>query len=256
MPMHDWTRVLAGVYHSFHNSWITHLQETLNAGLLPATFYALGEQCSGNINPDVLTLRTEEDEESGQDDVNFTAPGSAAATGLIAVAEARPQVRILQEAAEDLMFYLERRRTLVIRHTSGDRVVALVEIVSPANKHTRDTLDEFVDKVVAALRDGIHVLVIDPLPPTRHDPEGIHGAVWERLMAGHYEPPDDMPLTLVSYCVRQPIAAWIEPLSVGSKLTDMPLFLTPEHYILVPLENTYLQAWSGVPNRWRRVIEA
>jgi len=35
----------------------------------------------------------------------------------------------------------------------------------------------------------------------------------------------------------------------------MPLFLRPEHYIPVPLEMTYMSAWSGVPARWRRVIE-
>jgi len=133
--------------------------------------------------------------------------------------------------------------------------VALVEIVSPANKHTHQTLDVFVDKLVAALRDGIHVLVIDPLPPGRHDPDGVHGAVWDRLLAGDYVPPDASSLTLVSYCSKHPTTAYVEPFRVGSRLTDMPLFLTPEHYIPVPLEATYMQAWVGVPNRWRQVIE-
>jgi hypothetical protein len=36
----------------------------------------------------------------------------------------------------------------------------------------------------------------------------------------------------------------------------MPLFLTKTHYVHVPLEKTYVQAWAGVPERWRRVIEA
>lgn len=35
----------------------------------------------------------------------------------------------------------------------------------------------------------------------------------------------------------------------------MLLFLTPDHYINVPLENTYMAAWRGVPERWRKVIE-
>jgi hypothetical protein len=200
----------------------------------------------------VITLRTEEVEPEVS---GFTAPDDDGGAGLIAVAEAPPRVRILQEAVEEVAFYLERRRTLVIRHASGDRVVALVEIVSPANKHTHQTAEHFVDKVVAALRDGIHVLVIDPLPPSRHDPNGMHGAVWDRLLAGDYESPDDLSLTLVSYCVKHPVTAYIEPFRVGSELPDMPLFLTPEHYIPVPLESTYMQAWAGVPNRWRRVIE-
>jgi hypothetical protein len=42
---------------------------------------------------------------------------------------------------------------------------------------------------------------------------------------------------------------------VGSLLIDMPLFLTSDHYVPVPLEANYMRAWSGVPRRWRRVIE-
>ncbi|MBI3469053.1 MAG: DUF4058 family protein [Planctomycetes bacterium] len=249
MPMHDWTRVPDGIFHAFHNSWITHLQEALNAGLLPSSYYALGEQRSGDIEPDLLTLRSEDSDEP---------VGRAAAEeengGMIAVAEAPPRVRLV-ERAEEIAFYLSRQRRLAIRHVSGDRIVALVEIVSAANKHTAQTLEDFVDKIVASLREGIHLLVIDPQPPSRHDPDGIHGLIWERLLAGRHRRSPELPLTLVSYCVSSPITAYVEPLSVGSPLIDMPIFLTPTHYILAPLEETYTQSWSGVPQRWRRVVE-
>jgi hypothetical protein len=78
------------------------------------------------------------------------------------------------EAATDAAFYIAKRRTLVIYHATGDRIVALIEILS---------------------------------------------------------------------------------LGIGRTLPDMPLFLTPGHYIYVPLEETYMAAWRGVPQRWRRVIE-
>jgi hypothetical protein len=35
----------------------------------------------------------------------------------------------------------------------------------------------------------------------------------------------------------------------------MPLFLTLDHYVNIPLEATYQTAWHGVPKRWKRVIE-
>jgi len=253
MPMHDWTRVSAGTFHAFHNAWITHIQEALNGGLLPDPYYALGEQRSGDIGPDVLTLKasTETDVAGAVGSSDYGDPAS----GLVAVAESPPQVRMSQEAVEDIAFYLRRQRAVVVRHASGDRVVALVEIVSRANRHSLETLDDFVDKLVAALREGIHVLVIDPFPPGRHDPNGIHGFVWERLMAGDYEAPDELPLTLVSYTAGHPITAWVEPLAVGCELTAMPLFLTTGHYIPLPLEETYGQSWAGVPRRWQRVIE-
>ena len=35
MPVHDWTRVDAGVFHDFHNVWIAFLRNALNSGVLP-----------------------------------------------------------------------------------------------------------------------------------------------------------------------------------------------------------------------------
>ena len=35
MPVHDWTKVDAGIFHDFHCAWIIHLKEALNEGLLP-----------------------------------------------------------------------------------------------------------------------------------------------------------------------------------------------------------------------------
>ncbi|NUQ64772.1 MAG: hypothetical protein HUU20_20105 [Pirellulales bacterium] len=83
----------------------------------------------------------------------------------------------------------------------------------------------------------------------------MHGEVWGRLMAGDFHAPAAKPLTLVAYAVRRTVTAFVEPIGVGMELIDMPLFLTPDLYVPVPLEVTYHQAWSGVPQRWRRVIE-
>jgi len=68
--------------------------------------------------------------------------------------------------------------------------------------------------------------------------------------------PVEHPLTLVSYCAAKPIRAYVEPCRVGSRLTENALFLMTAHYIPVPLEATYREAWEGVPERWRRVIMA
>ncbi len=73
-------------------------------------------------------------------------------------------------------------------------------------------------------------------------------------MAGSYQSEANLPLTLVSYTAGQPVQAWIEPIAVGATLTSMPLFLSREHYILLPLEQTYMQAWPGMPARWQEVI--
>ena len=43
MPIHDWTRVDSGLFHAFHQGWTVALQNALNAGVLPADYYALVE---------------------------------------------------------------------------------------------------------------------------------------------------------------------------------------------------------------------
>jgi hypothetical protein len=59
MPVHDWTRVSAGIFHDFHTSWISALRNALNEAILPPDYYALSEQVPGPMNPDILTLHTE-----------------------------------------------------------------------------------------------------------------------------------------------------------------------------------------------------
>ncbi len=49
--------------------------------------------------------------------------------------------------------------------------------------------------------------------------------------------------------------AYLEPVVVGDVLPDMPLCLTPEYYVNVPLETTYRTAYDAVPRRWRDVLD-
>lgn len=244
MPVHDWTRVKAGIFHDFHASWIIALKSALNDGLLPAGYYAMAEQIAGEAIPDVLTLQAAESVQPA------TRPGE----GWLAVADAPPRVAIVAEA-EEVEEYARRQRTLVIRHASGDEVIALVELVSLGNKQSRAMLQRFVDKAQGALFQGIHLLIVDLFPPGRNDPEGIHGAIWDELQTEAYLAPADKPLTLAAYEARALIRAYVEPLAVGATLPDMPLFFAEGRYVNVPLERTYMQAYATVPARWRTVIE-
>lgn len=244
MPVHDWTRVEAGVLHDFHTVWISAIRTVLNSGLLPPDYYALAEQLAKGIGPDVLTLRV------GDDAGNETASGLSGAT---AVAVAPPKVRVTVRAETDS--YAEKRRTLVIRHVSGHRIIALVEILSPGNKATRRSLRTFLDRAAACLNQGIHLLLVDLFPPTPRDPHGIHCAFWEEYLGESCQPLDDKPLTLAAYSAGDVKTAYVEPVAVGDPLPDMPLFLDPEQYINVPLESTYRAAYEGVPRFYREMLE-
>jgi hypothetical protein len=244
MPIHDWTRVDAGVFHAFHHDWITDIARALNRGLLPADYYALPEQIAGGLGPDVLTLRLPG---------NGPSPAPVPSGG-IAVAEVPPQVRYHVRSEENR--YAAKAKAVVIRHTSNHRVIAMAEIVSPGNKNNRHGLRAFVKKAVEALRAGIHLLIVDLLPPGVRDPQGIHQAIWEDLMGeSDFMLPADAPLTVVAYVGGDCPEALIEPRPVGGLLPEMPLFLTPEVYVRVPLEATYQSTWEGLPAFWRHALD-
>jgi hypothetical protein len=223
------------------------ISNALNNGVLPPNYYAMAEQIAGLFGPDVLTIQTVSE--------NGTNGASAAASnsGPIALAAAAPKVAYTAEAEMD--DYVLKQRTLVIRHASDDRIIALVEIVSPGNKASRHALRSFVEKTTEALYRGYHLLILDLHPPGPRDLQGIHGVIWSEISDALYTAPQDKPLTLAAYSAGRIKRAFVQPLAVGDVLPDMPLFLEPEAYVSVPLETTYQAAYRGVPARWRRVLE-
>src|SRR5438105_1044219 len=124
MPIHDWSKVDAGIFHAFHHDWITEIARALNRGLLPAAYYALPEQIAGGLGPDVLTLRRPE----GNDTPTAEAPEGGAA---LAVAPPKVRIRMSSEANR----YAAKAKTVTIRHVSNHQLVAMVEILSPGNKN-------------------------------------------------------------------------------------------------------------------------
>ncbi|MCU0703396.1 MAG: DUF4058 family protein [Fimbriiglobus sp.] len=236
MPIHDWTRVDAGVFHHFHGFYIAAMCRALNHGGLPPDHYAMAEQVAGPGTPDVLALR-----------VPTEGPGNE---GGVALAVAPPKVWLEEEV------YSRRTKQVTVRRTSGDEVVAVIEIVSPGNKSSRHGLRSFVAKAVEYLNSGVHLLIADLLPPSPRDPEGIHPVIWGEYTDTSFALPADRRLSLVSYLSAERKRAFVEPVAVGGTLPDMPLFLTPtpERYVNVPLERTYTEAWNEVPRRWQQVL--
>jgi hypothetical protein len=224
MPVHDWTRVDDGTFHDFHLAWMAEIRKALNGGILPTGYYAFAEQ-----------------------------GGQAGGMGGVATM-APPQTSVVVEA--EINEYTARQRSLIIRHVSRHRIVALLEILSPGNKASDYAFQSLLVKVGGALHQGIHVVLVDLHPPTPRDPRGVHAAVWESLHAGSSGPPEGRPLTLVSYRAGARTTAYVEPLAVGQELPAIPLFLEPEWHVWVPLEGTYRAAWEGTPGFYRDILSA
>jgi hypothetical protein len=230
MPIHDWTRVDAGLFHSFHQDWIGVLARALNAGVLPRDYFALREQWARGPIPDVLALKLAE----GADESNGPSAG-------LAVATVPPRTRVVRQAEDRI--YVRKADRLVVRHPHG-RIVAVVEIVSPGNKASRNELRAFVEKTADLIAQGVNLLVIDLFPPSKRDPQGIHKLIWDEFIDEDFELPPDQQLTLAAYDAGPLAAAYVETVAVGDSLPDMPLFLKPDFYVPVPLEATYRTTWE------------
>ncbi|HEX3448441.1 MAG TPA: DUF4058 family protein, partial [Isosphaeraceae bacterium] len=214
-----------------------------NKGLLPPDYYALPEQQAAGFGPDVLTLQGQPDQRGDE----------SLETGRSLTLLSRPRTRFMAES--DAEFYRRKKSSVVVRHVSGDRIVSMVEIVSPGNKSSRHAFRAFVDKACELLEARVHLLIVDPFPPGPRDPHGVHAAIWEEVRDEPFHLPDDKQLTLVAYECGLTTRAYIEPVAVGDSLPEMPLFLEPDGYVKVPLDTTYQTAFNVLPSRWRNVLE-
>src|SRR6202035_4795127 len=106
MPIHDWTRVDAGLLHAFHHGWIEELARALNRGVLPGDYFALPEQNIRGPIPDVLTLKLGKGKEE-----------PANGNGGVAVAVRAPKTRLTKRA--EAGSYLAKANHITVRHRHG-----------------------------------------------------------------------------------------------------------------------------------------
>jgi hypothetical protein len=245
MPLHDWTRVEPGLFHDFHSTWLVELKRELQR-TLPPSYYALVEQIAGGFGPDVLTL---EEPDSGDGE------GNGLAGGGVAVIDAPPKVQF--EVKAEIDAYAAKAKHLTVRHFSHDRIVAVLEVVSPGNKSNGYGVTSFIRKAIDFIHSGVHLLIVDPHPPGPRDPEGLHRLIWDKIdSSSSFQMPKDKNRLLAAYRVGSDIHAYLNTVGVGDGLPAMPLFLTTGRYLPVDLEATYLRAFELVPSKYQRILES
>jgi hypothetical protein len=125
------------------------------------------------------------------------------------------------------------------------RLVAAIEIVSPANKDRPESRNAFIAKCAALLQKGVAVNTVD-LVTVRHF------NLYADLMAfiGHSDPTlsaEPAPLYAAS-CrwVRKDgraiLGTWSHELAVGRSLPTLPLWLSDVRVVALDLEQSYEQA--------------
>jgi hypothetical protein len=126
----------------------------------------------------------------------------------------------------------------------GRRLVAAIEIVSPANKDRPENRRLFVAKCAALLQQRVAVSIIDLVTIRNFN---LYADLLELL--GQGDPslaPEPPPLYAVS-CRSRPannkglLESWLYPLNIGQPLPTLPLWLTASLSVPLELEASYEQ---------------
>ncbi|MFO0811325.1 MAG: DUF4058 family protein [Gemmataceae bacterium] len=236
MPLRDHVRPPVSKQSSwegFHGQWPANIVQQLRKQLPPGYVAEPRVHLGTVMEIDVGTL-----ESDGAPRLGASAPnGHGSGVVTAAWTATRPAVAVDTDPPEEYeyevrIFDVERDR----------RLVAAIELVSPANKDRRESRESFVAKCAALLRKGIAVSVVDLVTVRRFN-------LYAQLMTfiGH---PDetmsvDEPAVYAASCrwmtlgTRARLEAWSHALTVGQPLPTLPLWLDVHRVVSLDLEASY-----------------
>ena len=220
-------------WEGFHGQWPGVIVQDLMRSL-PGRYFAeprvhLGE----NVEIDVTTFY-EEDTPPSSNGHSEDLPDGGATTAVYA--PPRPTLAVASDlpniAAYEIRIFDQRRQC---------RLVAAVEIVSPANKDRPESRSLFVARCAALLQAGVSVAIVD-LVTTRHF--NLYAELLTLL--GHTDPMMAARPHLVAAACRGVrrgegwmLETWAEPLAIGRPLPTLPLWLAADFAIALNLEASY-----------------
>lgn len=227
-PLHKWP--------GFHGQWSACIAAELNRRL-PKQFVAESPLYAGwAVAADVAELDPAPLDGSRNGQPADAGVGLALATEVYAP----PAATVSIPAAFPDELLVEVRE-----FDEGRRLLAVVEIVSPANKKEADERTRFAAKCLSVLDKGIGLVVVDVVTD-RH--ANLHNRMVE--LAGH-DPSAAMADAPATYCVAyRPVSRdretfidqWHHPLAVGAPLPVVPLYLKGYGCVRLDLEATYREA--------------
>jgi hypothetical protein len=217
-------------WESFHVTWAGVIAATLNEELLPDGFFAEEHVHAGaRVEIDVATYQ-----ESDSANTNSGPGGVATQTW------APPVPKMVIPAA-----FPDEFEVRIFEAEGGARLVAAVELVSPANKDRAAHRRAFANKCAGYLAQGISLIVVDIVTARAANLHNELMAVLGHVDSFHLAA--DTHLYAVAYraVVRDEtdqIEVWPERLAIGNSLPTIPLALNAEICLPLDLESTYAAA--------------
>ena len=220
-------------WEGFHGSWPAMIVQAL-VRKLPRRYVAAPRvPVSSFVEVDVGTHEKDDAAPSSQDAGNGNPGGVATAVW----APARPTLTLVTALPE-----LDQYEVRVYDSKRRRRLVAAIEIVSPANKDRPEHRRALVAKCAALLQQLVSVTIID-LVTTRNF--NLHGDLLELI--GQEDPslkPEPPPLYAVAYRATKKddtwqLEAWAHALALGQPLPTLPLWLADNLAVPLELEESY-----------------
>jgi hypothetical protein len=210
-------------WQSFHSAWAGEIARQLNQALLPPRYFAEPNvQIGAAVEIDVATL-----EEAGA----AGADGAGVATAVWA--PPRPPLTAPLDFA-----HLDAIEVQIFQDEQGPRVVAAIELVSPANKDRPSNRQAFAVKCAAYLQQHIAVVVVDLVTSRAAD---LHAELLQLLHISAASPADLYAAAYRSVTISEAarLEAWPHPLALGAELPTLPLWLSPDLALPLDLEQSY-----------------
>jgi hypothetical protein len=138
---------------------------------------------------------------------------------------------------------------VLVRDQGRRRLVAAIELVSPANKDRPSHRRDFAVKCGSYLQNRVAVIVVDVVTE-RHD--NRHGELVQLMqLPAELAEAAAFPLYAVAYRLRERedrdyLELWPEALEVGMALPTLPLWIREDHAVPLELEATYLSACEAL----------
>ncbi|MGL6074292.1 MAG: DUF4058 family protein [Fimbriiglobus sp.] len=236
MPLRDHFReptTRSGTWGSLHGGWPMVMVQQIRKQLPPGFVAGLQVRLGAYFELDFAAFKKDEND----------IPGFLDSGGLTAVlAPPKPTWAVDTDLPEDDIFEVE------IYDVQEERLlVAVIEIVSPANKDRPDKRRAFAGKCGALLKKGVSVSIVDLVTIRQAN-------LYAEMMAfiGHKDPHlgPEPPTIYVSSTrwtpnaegTRARLESWFHPMTIGQPLPALPIWLGETHSLEFDLERSYEQA--------------
>jgi hypothetical protein len=219
-------------WDSFHGAWAEAMAQHLNQYLLPEHFVAEARvKLGGQVEIDVGTFAEQ---------ATSSAPDSG---GVALWAPPQPTAAAILDFQAPDIFEVQ-----VLEEEGGPRLVAAIELVSPANKDRPSHRRMFAVKCASYLQSGVSVMVVDVVTQRTGN---LHAELLELLQTRLSTPSwGGRELYAIAYRIvaggeKLTLETWAETLNLGQALPTLPLWIMPELGLPIDLEATYQAACAA-----------